>query len=67
VKLERYERAEPLLRRALEIREAAFGPDHRSIPPSLDDLAEALRGLGRSAEADELTARARELEGESSS
>ena len=58
------EQAEPLLRRTLEIREAAFGPGHRSIPPSLEDLAEALRGLGRTAEADDLMARARQLEGD---
>ncbi|MEJ2320244.1 MAG: serine/threonine-protein kinase [Gemmatimonadales bacterium] len=64
LELEQYGRAEPLLRRTLEIREAAFGPNHRSIPPSLEDLAEALRGLGRTVEADDLRARARELEGD---
>jgi Tetratricopeptide repeat len=31
--------AEPLLDRALEIRKAVFGPEHRDVATSLDSLA----------------------------
>ena len=41
-----YSQAEPLLERALAIREAALGPDHPGTADSLGDLASLLRDQG---------------------
>ncbi len=46
-----YEEAEPLLRRALEISEAALGPDHPNVETVAANLADVLRQLGREDEA----------------
>jgi tetratricopeptide (TPR) repeat protein len=40
---QRYEDAEPLLKRALVIRETAFGPDHALVATSLYNLAGFIR------------------------
>ena len=42
----RYAEAEPLCRRALEIREKALGPEHPATALSLNNLAELLRDRG---------------------
>lgn len=39
--------AEPLCRRALAIREKAFGPEDVSVASSLNALADLLKELGR--------------------
>ena len=56
--LGRVTEAEPLLRRALAIQEAALGPDHPNTAYSLSNLALVLRDLGRVAEAEPLLIRA---------
>jgi Tfp pilus assembly protein PilF len=43
----RYPEAEPLYRRALEIYEAALGPDHPSTIDCRNNYAAMLRKLGR--------------------
>ena len=54
----RYTEAEPLLRRALTIREKRLGPDHPETARSLNDLAVLLRVRGRYEEAEPLLRRA---------
>src|SRR5271157_893836 len=54
----RYAEAEPLLRRALAIREVALGLDHPDTAASLNNLAELLRARGRYEEAKPLYCRA---------
>jgi tetratricopeptide (TPR) repeat protein len=50
--------AEPLLRRALAIDEASYGPDHPDVATILNNLAALLRDTGRLAEAEPLFRRA---------
>jgi len=50
--------AEPLLRRALELDEKKFGPDHPEVAIRLNNLAELLRATHRPAEAEPLYRRA---------
>ena len=50
--------AEPLYRRALEIREAQLGPDHPGVAQSLNNLAELLRDQAKDDEAEPLHRRA---------
>jgi hypothetical protein len=57
--LERYEAAEPLLRRALAIRESALGADHSETACTRGFLATLLRRAGREAEAQALEERAK--------
>ena len=59
--LAEWSRAEPLFRRALEIDEAASGPDHPSVATALNNLAELLRATNRLAEAEPLYRRALEI------
>jgi tetratricopeptide (TPR) repeat protein len=54
----RYAEAEPFYKRALAIREKAFGPDHPNVAESLSLLAELYRAAKRETEAKELEARA---------
>ena len=54
----RYSEAEPLVRRALAIREAALGPVHPDTARSLNDLAALYYLQGRYAEAEPLCCRA---------
>jgi tetratricopeptide (TPR) repeat protein len=54
----RYAEAEPLLKRALEIRERSLGPDHPDVAESLNNLALLYESRGRSAEAEPLLKRA---------
>ncbi len=53
--------AEPLYRRALEIREKQLGPNHPDVAQSLNNLAELLRAQGNYAEAEPLYRRALEI------
>ncbi|MDE3052029.1 MAG: tetratricopeptide repeat protein, partial [Nitrospirota bacterium] len=55
------EKAEPLYRRALAIRERALGPSHPEVAKTLEDLANVLRKVGRADEAVSLEARARDI------
>jgi class 3 adenylate cyclase/Tfp pilus assembly protein PilF len=50
--------AEPLLRRALALRERVLGPDHPDLATSLDNLAQLYGATGRPAEAEPLYQRA---------
>jgi hypothetical protein len=54
-------RAEPLLRRALTIREKALGEDHPNVAEILESLAEVCRLTDRAEEAAALEARARAI------
>jgi tetratricopeptide (TPR) repeat protein len=49
---ERYKDAEPLYRRALQIAEKTFGPDHPHVASSLNNLGGTLVGLGNYKEAE---------------
>jgi len=53
-----YQRAEPLLSRALAIREKSLGPGHPSIASALKSYALLLRKLNQKKEAASLEARA---------
>jgi tetratricopeptide (TPR) repeat protein len=54
----KYDKAEKLLRRALEINEASFGPNDPNITSDLDNLAQLLQDTNRLAEAELLYRRA---------
>jgi CHAT domain-containing protein len=56
-KTERLAEAEPLMRRALAIEEAAVGPDHPRVAVHLNNLAQVLVASGRAAEAEPLMRR----------
>jgi tetratricopeptide (TPR) repeat protein len=53
-----YREAEPLLRRALAIAEANYGPDHRVVAKRLNNLAQLLKATNRLSEAEPLLSRA---------
>jgi nephrocystin-3 len=53
---------EPLMRRALEIDERRYGPDHPNVATILNNLAELLRATNRLAEAEPLMRRALEID-----
>ena len=55
----RFAEAEALYRRALTIREQAFGADHATTRETLRDYAVLLRAAGRASEAAALEQRAR--------
>ncbi|NJD05536.1 MAG: tetratricopeptide repeat protein, partial [Methylococcaceae bacterium] len=52
-----YREAEPLMRRALAIDEAGYGPDHPNVARDLNNLAALLRDTNRLAEAEPLMRR----------
>ena len=54
--------AEPLMRRALEIDEASFGPEHPKVAIGLNSLAELLRVTNRPGEAEPLMRRALKID-----
>jgi tetratricopeptide (TPR) repeat protein len=56
-----YIEAEPLLKRALEIRERTLGPEHADVAATLEDYAMLLRETGRAAEAEVYAARAKAI------
>lgn len=55
-------RAEPLMRRALEIDEKAYGPDHPRVAIDLNNLALLLMATKRTAEAEPLMRRVLEID-----
>jgi tetratricopeptide (TPR) repeat protein len=57
----RYTEAEPLFKRALEVREKALPAGHPGIAQSLNNLAELYRAQGRLSEAEPLFKRALEM------
>lgn len=58
---DRLSEAEPLYRRALEIREKVLGPDHPDVATSLSNLAGVYRATGRLTEAEPLFERALQI------
>ena len=56
-----YTSAEPLMRRALEIDEAAYGPDHPEVARVLNNLAQLLQATNRLSEAEPRMRRALEV------
>ncbi len=56
-----YSEAEPMYRRALEIREKSLGKDHPDVATSLNNLAELYRAQGKYAEAEPMYRRALEI------
>jgi tetratricopeptide (TPR) repeat protein len=57
--------AEPLLAQALREREKGHGKDHPAIAEILDPYCTALRGLGRTSEAEQLAARKKAIDASS--
>ena len=55
---DRYDEAEPLLKRSLVVSKKAFGPDHPNVAAGLKNLAGVYRDQGRYAEAEPLFKRA---------
>jgi tetratricopeptide (TPR) repeat protein len=60
-----FAKAEPLLRRALEIDEQRFGPDHHDVAVRLNNLAQLLKATNRLAEAEPLMTRALQIDEQS--
>jgi len=58
----KYKEAEPLMRRALEIDEASFGPEHPKVAIRLSNLAQLLQDTNRLDEAEPLMRRALEID-----
>jgi serine/threonine-protein kinase len=52
--LGQFDRAEPELRRALELSRAVYGDDHEEVAKAIDALAGVLKSLGRAADAEPL-------------
>ncbi len=52
-----YQKAEPLVKQALKVREAAFGKDHPKMVPSLQQYAALLKLMNRQDEARALITR----------
>ena len=57
----RFEDAEPLFKRSLEIREKILEPGHPEIIQSLVNFSAVLRKTGRTSDAKKMEARVREL------
>jgi Tfp pilus assembly protein PilF len=55
---DQYAKAEPLLQRALAIREKAFSSEHPDVATSLENYARCLLAMDRSQDAESLEARA---------
>jgi tetratricopeptide (TPR) repeat protein len=60
-----YAAAEPLLSQALAAREKGHGADHPAIAEVLEPYCTALRGLGRTSEAEQLAARKKAIDSNS--
>jgi tetratricopeptide (TPR) repeat protein len=58
-------KAEPLYKRALEIREKALGPEHPDMAACLENYASLLRNMGCPEEATPLEARAKAIRAKS--
>ncbi|MBL8482730.1 MAG: tetratricopeptide repeat protein, partial [Rhodocyclaceae bacterium] len=59
--LSRLAEAEPLMRRALAIDEASYGPEHPDVAIDLNNLAQLLQDLSHLAEAEPLMRRSVEI------
>jgi tetratricopeptide (TPR) repeat protein len=57
----RRKEAEPLMRRALEINEKSFGPEHPDVAIDLNNLAQLLQATNRLKEAEPLMRHALEI------
>lgn len=57
----RYDEAEPLFSRAIEVLEEALGPDHSTVADSLEHYAVMLRAAERQDDAVMLEARAKSI------
>ncbi len=57
----RYAKAEPLLRRALAVREQTLGHDHVGLLQGLEQYAALLRKMDRETDATQVEARARQI------
>ena len=53
----RLSEAEPLIRRALAIKESSYGADHPEVAINLNDLVELLRAMNRPEEAERYLSR----------
>ncbi len=60
--LGRYSEAEPLMRRALQIDETSYGPDHPTVAIDLNNLAQLLKDTNRLTEAEPLMRRALQID-----
>ncbi|HET9209350.1 MAG TPA: tetratricopeptide repeat protein [Thermoanaerobaculia bacterium] len=60
-----YREAEPLMRRALQIDEGSFGPQHPNVAVRLNNLAQLLKATNRLAEAEPLMRRALQIDEDS--
>ena len=58
----KYDEAEPLYRRTLEIDQASFGPDHPEVATDLNNLAALLQATNRFDEAEPLMRRSLEID-----
>ena len=58
----RFAEAEPLMRRALDIDEKSFGPEHPNVASRLNNLAQLLQDTNRLAEAEPLMRRALDID-----
>jgi tetratricopeptide (TPR) repeat protein len=63
--LAEWARAEPLMRRALKIDEASYGPDHPDVAIELNNLAQLLQETNRLSEAEPLMRRALKIDEDS--
>ena len=57
-----FDQAEPLIRRALQIDEASYGPEHPNVAIDLNNLAQLLQTTNRLAEAEPLMRRALQID-----
>jgi tetratricopeptide (TPR) repeat protein len=60
----KYEEAEPLLKRALQINEKRLGPEHPNTATSLNNLALLYQAQGKYEEAEPLLKRALQINGQ---
>ena len=65
LELARFDEAEPLMRRALEIDEQSFGEGHPNVAIRLNNLAQLLQATNRLSEAEPLMRRALEIDEQS--
>ena len=60
---EKYDKAEPLYRRALSEKEEAYGKEGLELVSTLHRYAELLRKMGRTRDAKEIEARSQRIQG----
>ncbi|HEY9731223.1 MAG TPA: tetratricopeptide repeat protein [Drouetiella sp.] len=57
----RFAESEELYKKAITVKERAFGPLHKELIPVLENYAKMLRAAGRSAEADKMDQKAKAI------